>query len=103
MAGQLGVEIQDRGVTIGISFFTVTVDPPSIAANTAVNVDVAVVGVLIGDEVIAFPPATLEAGLSGMALAVVANASVRLRIANSTIAAIDGAALVWRLMIVTHR
>lgn len=87
--GQLTVGIP------GLRAVTVTVDPPSIGAGTAANVDVAV-PVDATDQVVGWnAPDTLEAGLVPLAVGVAAANTIRIRLYNPTTAAIDGAARAW--------
>jgi hypothetical protein len=97
---KLGATVRNTGVALAIFRRTVSVDPPSIAAGAASNVDVTVRGVAVGDDVIAIPPDTLEAGLVLQGATVSAADTVRLRLYNPTAAAIDGAARTWTLIII---
>jgi len=73
----------------------VTVDPPSIAAGAAANVDVTVEGLTTDHKVIAMCQGDLEAGLVPLAAYVSAANTLRIRLYNPTAAAIDGAARPW--------
>lgn len=74
---------------------TVTVDPPSIAKASTVNVDVAVSGLLTTDKVYVQCQSDLESGLVCIAAYCPSNGTLRLRISNWSSAAIDGAARTW--------
>ncbi len=80
---------------LGFDIFTVTIDPPSIAAGGAVNVDVPVAGLAVAEKIVAIPPDTLEAGLVFITAGVPAAGTLRVRLYNPTAAAIDGAARTW--------
>ncbi len=73
----------------------VTIDPPSIAAASTVNVDVAVAGLATTDKVIAICQGALEHGLVCIGASVPVADTLRIRLTNWTGAAIDGAALTW--------
>jgi hypothetical protein len=74
---------------------TVTIDPPSIAAGSTVNVDVTVPGLTTSHRVIVMCQSDLEHGLIPIAAYVPAANTLRVRITNFTAAAIDGAARTW--------
>jgi len=74
---------------------TVSVDPPSIGAGAAVNVDVTISGLTTDHVVLLQIPAALEAGLVYGGCVVTAANTLRIRLANVTGLAIDGAALDW--------
>ena len=74
---------------------TVAVDPPSIGAGVAVNVEVTVSGLETTDNVLVVCKEDLEAGLVPVAACVPAADTLRIRLFNSTAAAIDGASLTW--------
>jgi hypothetical protein len=96
----MGAPIRDgAGQTFAIGVVSVSVDPPSIPAGQAANVNVTVPGVAVGDDVLAIPPDTLEAGLVPQAASVPAADTIRVRLYNPTAAAIDGAARTWRFII----
>jgi len=78
---------------------TVSIDPPSIAAGSAANVDVTVSGLKAGMFVVAVPPSDLEAGLVPISVSVPADNTLRVRLYNPTAAAIDGAAKNWTVRI----
>ena len=79
---------------------TLTVNPPSIAANSNQTVTITTVedgdvsGFVAGDRIFLTPPITIENGLVFVGATTGAN-SVQIRIRNVTGAAIDGAALGW--------
>jgi len=75
---------------------TVSVDPPSIAAGAAVNVDVTISGLTTDHVVLLQIPAALEAGLVYGGCVVTAANTLRIRLANVTAAAIDGVARDWK-------
>lgn len=78
---------------------TVSVNPPSIAANDGDVVAVTVTGAVVGDEVVAIAPSDLEAGLfPGQAWVSAAN-TVQLPLYNYTGGAIDGAAKNWSFVL----
>lgn len=77
----------------------VAVDPANATAVTAVDTDVTVPGVKVGDLVIAIPPATLEAGLAPQTATVTAANTVRVRITNASAGAINGASLTWTFLV----
>ena len=71
----------------------ISVDPPSILANTAVDVAIAFAGVQVGDVCHVQPLAALEAGIvTGAAVCLVAG-TIQWRVANVTVGAINPAAL----------
>jgi len=74
---------------------TVSVDPPSIVAGAAANVDVTVAGLKTTDYVLVMCIEDLEAGLVPVAAYVPAADTLRIRLYNPTAAAIDGAARTW--------
>jgi len=74
---------------------TVAVDPPSIAAGAAANVDVTVTGLETTDYVFAVCTSDLEAGLVPIAVYVPAANTLRIRLYNPTAAAIDGVSRTW--------
>jgi len=74
---------------------TVAVDPPSIAAGAAANVDVTVTGLETTDHVVVVCKEDLEAGLIPVAAYVPAANTLRIRLYNPTAAAIDGASRTW--------
>jgi hypothetical protein len=77
---------------------TASVDPPSIGVQTCAEVAVTLPGVLATDEVVAVPPASLEAGLCLSGCRVSAADTVQLRLCNVTAGAIDGAARSWTFL-----
>jgi len=79
----------------GLKMGTVWVDPPSIAAGTSANVDVTVTGLTTSHRILATCQAGLEAGLVPQAVHVVTDNTLRVRLYNSTAAAIDGSPRLW--------
>lgn len=79
----------------GIFQFTQSIDLASAAASTGANQDVAVTGLLVEDIVLSVTPGeALTVGVSVAALSPVAVANtLRLRVANPTVAAVDAAAI----------
>lgn len=83
-----------------IEYGIVTVDPASLTTLAAGNTDVTISGVKTGDHVIGMvPPATLETGLQFVGANVQAANTVRIKIFNASAGTIDGAALVWKYVI----
>ena len=79
----------------------ISVDPPNILANTAVDVAITFAGVLPGDRCSVVPAALLEAGIvTGEALCVVAGI-IQWRLANVTVAAINPAAVSCTVLVST--
>jgi len=74
---------------------TVSIDPPSIAAGASADIDVAVPGLKTGHVVIAMCQGPLEVGLVPQAAWVPVADTLRVRLYNSTGAAIDGVARGW--------
>ncbi|MBT9169492.1 MAG: hypothetical protein DDT19_02852 [Syntrophomonadaceae bacterium] len=81
------------------STFTVTIDPPLIAADSTVNVVVAISGVVTTDRITALPPAALENGLVVKTAWASGANEVTLRLQNTLPTAVDGAALVWTFLV----
>jgi len=81
----------EKNLLVGV----VTIDPPSIAAGSTVNVDVAVPGLTTSHRVIVMCQSDLEHGLIPIAAYVPANDTLRVRITNFTSGAINGAARPW--------
>lgn len=77
----------------------VAVDPPSIGAVAAANVDVAVAEAKVGDQVLAIPPDNFTAGLCPQGATVPSAGTVRIRLTNPSAAAIDGASLNWTIVL----
>ena len=78
--------------------FTASVDPTSLTAVTDTDVSVTRAGIKVGDVVVGFPPAALEAGLSFDGCRVAAADAFLVRINNASAGTIDGADLVWTFM-----
>ena len=74
---------------------TVGVDPPSIAKASTSNVDVSVVGLLTSHRVYVQCQSDLENGLVCIAAYCPVNGTLRLRMANWSSSAIDGALRTW--------
>lgn len=74
---------------------TVTVDPPSLAKASTVNVDVSVSGLLTSHKLWVQCQTDLENGLVCIAAYCPSNGTLRLRISNWSSSAIDGAARTW--------
>ncbi len=74
---------------------TVSVDPPSIAKASSVNVDVVVAGLVTGHKVFVECQSDLETGLVCIGAYCPVNGTLRLRISNWSSSAIDGAARNW--------
>ena len=79
---------------------TVSVDPPSAATQTTVEVVVTIQGAEVGDAVFLVPPNTLEAGLTLEGATVTANNQVTIAIRNSSGGTVDGAALNWKYLLI---
>ena len=75
-----------------------TIDPANVVLATAGNFDITVPGLHAGDCVLAVPPAALEAGLFPVTLRCATANTLRLRIANPTVGAVDPAAAPWVLV-----
>lgn len=73
-----------------------TIDPPSIPANSSVDVTLTFTGVEVGECVVANPDSDLEGGLIYTTWAPAAN-TVRIRLFNVTAAAIDPVPRTWRV------
>jgi hypothetical protein len=84
----------------GARFVTVSADAGALAAVTAVNIDVAVDGVVVGDLVWGLPPAALEVRIVLQGCTVIAGALVRMRFVNHSAAAAAGGAQNYNLVIV---
>ena len=88
----------NRTTIKGIHVFTASVNPTSLTAVTDTDVSVARAGIAVGDVVVGFPPAALEAGLSFDGCRVAAVDAFLVRINNASAGTIDGADLVWTFM-----
>lgn len=84
----------------GVDVFTVAIDPPSISAGSASNVDVSVTGrdLSTTDLIIPIPPTDLEAGLVPITAIVTAANTLRVRLYNPTTSAIDGSSRTWTIV-----
>jgi hypothetical protein len=89
---------------IGRISATVTVDPGSIGANAALDVDITVIGVLIGDRVETAAPSApgFETNVLITGAWVHADHTVRVRLYNPTGRAIDPAARSWKFVLTRH-
>ncbi len=74
---------------------TVGVDPPSIAKASTVNVDVSVSGLLTSHKVYVQCQSDLENGLVCIGAYCPVNGTLRVRIANWSSSAINGALRTW--------
>ena len=83
-----------------VLYGTVSVDPPSINANTSTTFTVTITGVQTGDLVFLTPPSTLEGELIFQGANVTAANTVTIRMRNVTGAAVDGASLEWSYMVI---
>jgi hypothetical protein len=83
-----------------VLYGTVSVDPPSINANTSTTFTVTITGVQTGDLVFLTPPSDIEAGLVFQGASVTAANTVTIRMRNVTGAAVDGASLQWSYMVI---
>jgi hypothetical protein len=90
-AGSITRDRLEKNLLVG----TVTIDPPSIAAGSTVNVDVPVPGLTTSHRVLVMCQGDLEHGLIPIAAYVPSDGKLRVRITNFTSAAIDGAARTW--------
>lgn len=77
-----------------VGVVTATLNFPSIPASTAAEMTVSLTGVLVGDQVLLGPPATIEAGLVWCAY-VSTTSVVKIRLGNITGSAIDPASADW--------
>lgn len=82
----------------GIHVFTASVNPDSLTAVTDTDVSVTRAGIKVGDVVVGFPPAALEAGLSFDGCRVAAVDAFLVRINNASAGTINGADLTWTFM-----
>lgn len=91
--------IEQLGGFLEYREFLQSVDLGSVAAATAENEDMTVTGVAVGDIVLYVDPAeTLVANIAVTALGTVATVNVvRMRVVNPTAAAIDAAAVNFRV------
>lgn len=75
-----------------------SIDPPSIPANSTVDVSVTVTGAQVGNQAFAYPNSAPPSGLSWNAYVSAAN-TVMVRFTNATVAAIDPAVATWRVRV----
>lgn len=95
----MGLGLAEGGTVLGIAVRTVLVDPASIGAVASGDTIVTIPGVAVGDLVIAIPPVNLTAGLAPQAAVVTGANSVTIRLTNASAGAVDGASLLWTLII----
>lgn len=99
--GNVGVDdsitIAGTSPVIGISYHTITYDPPSILAGAIFDSTFYFEGVNTSGVVAANPPYAFESDLE-YAVYPVADDSVRIQLHNDAGAPVDGASGVWRLM-----
>jgi hypothetical protein len=91
----------DFGGTAYSSMFTFTaaVNPANHTAVASVNTSVASTLVKAGDQVIAIPPAALEAGIAVVGCHTVADGSFSLRTTNASAGSIDPASATWTFLV----
>lgn len=94
LLGGLNVGGGTGGDVYKISHGSVTVDPPSVGANTTAEFDVVLAGVAVGDRVHVIPPAALNAGLFVAAVRAKAG-NITIRLGNCTAGALDAASGSW--------
>ena len=91
----------DVGDTFESAFaITATVNPANHTAVSAIDTTVADANVKAGDQVVAIPPATLEAGIAVQGCHTVMAGSFKPRTANASSGAIDPTAANWTLMVI---
>jgi hypothetical protein len=83
-----------------VLYGTVTVDPPSIAANSSGTVPVTITGVQSGDLVFLTPPVGMETALIFQGASVTGANTVTIQIRNASGAAVNGAARTWSYMVI---
>ncbi|GIV50346.1 MAG: hypothetical protein KatS3mg038_0867 [Candidatus Kapaibacterium sp.] len=79
---------------------TVSVDPPSINANSSATLTVTINGVEPGDRVFLTPPDTFEDDLIFKGAAVTAPDTVTIKIRNVSGSAVDGSARDWNYLVI---
>lgn len=79
---------------------TVSLNPPSIAAQSRGSVTFTITGAAVGDVVVMQPPGALNAGLVYAGCAVTAPNTVTVYLGNLTGGAIDDGAQTWRWLLV---
>ncbi len=79
---------------------TVSVDPPSIGANSSATLTVTINGVAPGDRVFLTPPDTFEDALIFQGAAVTASDTVTIKIRNIVGSVVDGSALDWNYLVI---
>lgn len=77
----------------------VAVDPASIAANASAETAVTILGLQVGDFVVANVPASLETGLAFSGCRVSAADTLQLRLTNATGSGVDGASRTWQFLV----
>lgn len=90
------------GATVYTSVFKLTVSALDLANHTAVaSVDTTVTSGLVksGDQVVAVPPAALEAGIVVQGCHTVADGSFKVRTTNASAGAINPAAADWTFLV----
>lgn len=75
-----------------------TLDFPSIASNSSASLTITVTGAVVGDPVIAAPPASLDSNL-GFVSYVSAADTVTVRVHNNSGGAIDPASATWKVTV----
>ncbi len=83
-----------------VFYGTVSVDPPSINANSSSTFTVSIAGVNVGDLVLLTPPSNMEADLVFQGADVTAGGTVTIRIRNVSGAVVDGAARTWKYIVI---
>jgi len=79
---------------------TVSVNPPSIGANSSATLTVTITGVEPGDRVFLTPPDTFEDDLIFQGAAVTATDTVTIKIRNVSGGTVDGGALDWNYLVI---
>jgi hypothetical protein len=77
---------------------SVAVDPASLAAGVSGNTDVTVPGLTTDMVVFANPAGALDTGLAYQGCSVPAADTLRIRLANFTAGAVNGASLTWNYL-----
>lgn len=94
--------VLQRGDHGGSFSVTATHDMASLAAQTGRQETITVAGVLSTDDVVAVPPAGLDAGLVLGGAYVSADNTVEVVVANVTADAIDEASGTWTFLVFRH-
>lgn len=95
-----GLFLQYRSVMLQVASVSVSVNPTSIAANSAATTTVTVSGAAVGDLAIANPTGLLTAGITLRYVYVSSADTVAFSFQNLTAAAIDPPALNWRVLVI---